>query len=126
MKLYSSETLDGDDNKWKNAQRFDGLVNELVRFLTFQDMDFNDRSLLDFVEFKVTNTALVLYNQLQGKQQEKYQTFFKFMLALRTFLITSISQDLLWEEWETITPNKDGKHMGVHQFARALDNMQIK
>ena len=48
------------------------------------------------------------------------------MLALRKFLIPSISKDLLWKEWETITDNKDGKNMGVHCFARALDNMQSK
>ena len=27
---------------------------------------------------------------------------------------------------ETITPNKDGKNMGVHCFVRALDDMQSK
>ena len=48
------------------------------------------------------------------------------MLALRKLLIPSTSKDLLWKEWETITPNKDGKNMGVHPFARALDDMQRK
>ena len=54
------------------------------------------------------------------------QTFFKFMLALRSFLIQSISNDLLWKEWETITPNKDAKNMGIHRFARAVEHMQSK
>ena len=48
---------------------------------------------------------------------------FKFMLALRTFLISSISKDLLWKEWQTITPDKDCKNKGVHRFTRALNNM---
>ena len=48
------------------------------------------------------------------------------MLALRKFLIPSISKDLLWKEWETITHNMDGKNMGVHRFARALDDIQSK
>ena len=46
------------------------------------------------------------------------------MLAMRKFLIPSISKDLLSKEWETITPNKDGNNIGVHRFARALDPMQ--
>ena len=49
-----------------------------------------------------------------------------FMLALRKFLISSISKYLLCKEWNTSTPNGDGKHMGVHPFARALDDMQSK
>ena len=47
-----------------------------------------------------------------------------FMLALRQSLIPSTSKDLSWTEWETITPNKDGKNMGVHCFARALYDIQ--
>ena len=81
---------------------------------------------MEFVAFKVTNSALVLHDQFQREQQEKYQTFFKFLSALQTFLIPSISTDLLWEEWETIASNKDGKHMCVHNVARALDDMQSK
>ena len=48
------------------------------------------------------------------------------MLALRTFLILSISKSLLEKQWETITPHKYGKNMGVHPFARALNAMQSK
>ena len=48
------------------------------------------------------------------------------MLALRKFQIPSICKDRLWTEWETITPNKDSQNMGVHRFARALDDMQSK
>ena len=48
------------------------------------------------------------------------------MLALRTFLIPSISKDLLWKEVETITHIKYGTNMGVHRLARALDDMQSK
>ena len=48
------------------------------------------------------------------------------MLALRKFLIQSTSKYILWKEWQTITRNKDGKNLGVHLFARALDNMQSK
>ena len=126
IKLDPTETLDGDDNKWKNSQRFDGWVNTLERFLAFKDIDLNDRNALEFVGFKVTNSALVLYNPFQREEQEKDQTFFKFMLALWKFLIPSISEDLLWKEWQTITPTKGGKNMGVHRFARALDDMQSK
>ena len=76
--------------------------------------------------FKVTNSALVRYNQCEREKQEKHQTSFKFMLALRKFLMPSISKDLLWKQWETITTNKNGKNMGVHCFARALVHMQSK
>ena len=79
---------------------------------------------MEFVGFKVTNSALVRYNQFQREEQEKDQTSFKFMLALRKFLIPSIRKDLVWTEWETTTPKKDSKNMGVHRFARALDAMQ--
>ena len=72
----------------------------------------------------MTNSALVLYNQFQREEQEKDQTFCKFVLALRKFLIPSISKDLLWKKWGTITANKDGKNMAVHRFASALDDMQ--
>ena len=48
------------------------------------------------------------------------------MLALRECLIPSISKDLLWKQWETITPNEAGKHMGVHRFATVLDDMPSK
>ena len=81
---------------------------------------------MEFVGFKASNSALVLYNQFQREEQEKDQTFLKFMLALRKFLIPSISKDLLWKEWETITPNKDGKNMVVHRYSRALDDMLSK
>ena len=101
-------------------------MNALERFLAFKDIDLNDRNALEFIGFKVTNSALVLYNQFQREEQEKDQTFFKFMLALRKFLIPSISKNLLWKQWETITANKDGKNLGVHRFARALDDMQSK
>ena len=74
----------------------------------------------------MTNSALVLYHQFQREEQQEYETFFKFMLTLRKFLIPFISKDLLWKEWETITPNKDGKNIGVHRFARALDHMPSK
>ena len=63
IKLDPPETLDGDDNKWKNSQRFDGWVNAMERFLGFKDIDLNDRNALEFVRFKVTNSELVLYNQ---------------------------------------------------------------
>ena len=39
------------------------------------------------------------------------------------FLIPSRRKDLLWTEWQRITTNKDGKTMGVHPFARAVDKM---
>ena len=48
------------------------------------------------------------------------------MLALRTFLIPSISKDPSGKESPTIPPNKDGKHMGVHRFARGLYNIHGK
>ena len=48
------------------------------------------------------------------------------MLSLRKFQLRSTSKDLLWIELETVTLNKDGKNMGVHRFARALDHMQCK
>ena len=94
LKLVPPETLDRDDNKWKNSQRFDGWVNALERFLTFKDINLNDRSALECVVCKVTNSESVLYNQFQREQQEEDQIFFQFMLALRTFLIPSISKDL--------------------------------
>ena len=124
IKLDSPETLDGDDTKWKNSQRFDGWVNALQRFLAFHDIDLNDRNALEFIGFKVTNSAQVFYNQFQREEQEKDQTFFQFMLALRKFQIPSTSKDLLWKAWVTITPKKDGKNMWVYRFARALDDMQ--
>ena len=68
---------------------------------------------------------MVLYNQLQRVEQEKDQTF-KIMLPLRKFLIPSISNDLLWKQWETIAPNKDGKNIGIHRVASALDDLQSK
>ena len=98
----------------------------MERFSAFKDIDLHDGNALEFVGFQVPNSALVLYDQFQREEQEKNQSFFKFMLALRKFLIPSISKDLLWKEWQTITPNKDGKNMGVHLFARALDDMQSK
>ena len=48
------------------------------------------------------------------------------MLDLQSFLIPSICKDLLWKELETITADKDDKHMGVQRFARAPDDMQSK
>ena len=95
-------------------------------FLAFKDIDLNDRNAGEFVGFKVSNSALVRYNQFQREEQEKDQTCFKFMLALQKFLIPSSSKDLLWQEWVTITRNKYGKKMGVHRFARASDDMQSK
>ena len=86
----------------------------------------NDGNILEFVGSKVTNSALVLYKQFQRRKQEKYQTFFKFIVGIRKFLILSIGKDLLLTEWETITTNKDDKNKYVHHFARALDDMQSK
>ena len=65
MKLDTAGTLNGDDNTWKSSQRFDRCVNALERCLAFQDMDLNERSALDLAGFKVTNSALVLYNQCE-------------------------------------------------------------
>ena len=96
MKLDPPEPLDGDDNKCKNSQIFERSVNALQTCLTFKDIDLNERSALGLVEFKVTNCALVRYNQFLQELQEKDHSFFKFILALRTFLILSISKDLLW------------------------------
>ena len=109
-----------------NSLRFDGWVKALQRFLACEDIDLNDSSALEFVGFKVTNRALVLYNQFQREEQEKDQTFLIFMLALRKFLIPSISKYRLCKEWKTNTLNGDSKHKGVHPFARALDDMQSK
>ena len=89
-------------------------------------MDCNNGSALEFVGFKLGNSGLVIHNQFQQEQQEKDQTFLKFVLALRTLLMPSISKDLLWTEWATIRPNKDCKHMGVQRFARALGDIQRK
>ena len=33
-------------------------------------------------------------------------------------------KDLSWNEWQTITPNKDSKYMCVHRFASGLYDMQ--
>ena len=126
MKLDKPETLDGDNNKWKNSQRFDVWVNALERYLTFKNIDLNDRSALVFVGFQVTNSALVLCYQFQREQQEKDQTLSMFMLALRTFLMPSFSKDPWCKECATLTPTKDGKHMGIHRFTRALNNIQCK
>ena len=98
----------------------------MQKFLEFKDMDLNDGSALEFVGFKVTNSALVLYNQFHQAEQQRVRTVFKFMLALRKFPIQSISKGLLWKQWETITPNKHGKLMCVHRFARALYKIQSK
>lgn len=48
------------------------------------------------------------------------------MFALPTFLIPSITQDILWKKWQTITPKKDGKNIDVYHFARGLDAMQCE
>ena len=101
-------------------------MNALVRFLTFKDIDLYDRRALELVGFKVTNSALVQHNQLQREQQEEDQKFSTFILGLRTFLISSISKDLSWKGWDTITPNKDGKNMVMHRFATAMDYMHRK
>ena len=98
-------------------------MNAWERFSPFEDVDLNDRSSSEFVGFKVTNCVLVLHYQLQREQREKHQTFVKFILALRTFLMPSISKYLLSEAYQTITTNKDGKTMGDHRFARALYDM---
>ena len=45
---------------------------------------------------------------------------------MQTFLILSISNHLLCKEWATITPNKYGKPMGGHRFARVLDDVRSK
>ena len=82
LKLDPPETLDGDDNKWKNSHRFDEWVNALERLLTFKDIDLNDRSTLEFVGFKVTNSTLVIDDKFQQEQQGRDHTFFKFMLGL--------------------------------------------
>ena len=65
IKLDPPETLDGDDTKWKNSERFDGWVNALERFLVFKDIDLNDRNALEFIGCKVTNSALLFDNQFQ-------------------------------------------------------------
>ena len=56
----------------------------------------------------------------------KAETFSKFMLALRKFLIPYIRKNHLWTECETITTNEDCKNMYLHPFARAKDAMQCK
>ena len=68
----------------------------------------------------------VLCNQIQQWQREKNHSFFKYMLILQTFLITSLSKDLWWKSWQTITPDKNGQNMGVHHFTSARDDMQRK
>ena len=71
LKLDLPETLNRDDNKWKDPRRFDGWVHALERFLRFQDIDKNYRSASEFVGFEVINCGLVLYQQFQREQQEK-------------------------------------------------------
>ena len=56
----------------------------------------------------------------------KDQTFFKFMLALQKMLIPSIIKNSLWKGWQTIIHNENGKNLGVHGFAKVLDDMQSK
>ena len=63
IKLDPPETLDGEDTKLKNSHSFDGWVNAWQRFLAFKDIDLNDRKSVQFIGFKVTNSALVFYNQ---------------------------------------------------------------
>ena len=94
LNLDPPETLNGDDNKWKDLQRFDKCVNAWQTVFTFKDIDLNNRTALEFVVLNVTNSALVSDNQFQREQQEKDHTSFNFMLALRIFLIPSISKDL--------------------------------
>ena len=51
---------------------------------------------------------------------------YKFMVALRTFLIQTVSKDLPLQERETQIRTQDGYGMGVHHFAGAMDGMQTK
>ena len=72
---------------------------------------------------KVNNSILAFIPKYQRRGQQKDQNFCKFMLGLRKLLILSNCNDLLREEHNTITPNKDCQHMAVHCFARPLDEV---
>jgi len=80
---------------------------------------------LDFIGFKLQGSALTTYNHHLLKEKVK-PSFFSFMLVLREFLIPSTSKHLLWKEWESASPYKDGRHMGIKTFANWLEELQIK
>jgi len=74
---------------------------------------------LDFIGFKLQDSALTTYNHHLYKEKDK-ACFFSFMLVLREFLIPSSSKDLQYKEWEAASLHKDGRHMGIKTFANWL------
>ena len=79
---------------------------------------------LDFIRFKLQDSALTIYNHHLIKEKDKV-SFFSLMLVLREFLIPSTNKDLLWKEWDAASPHKDGRNMGIQNFANWLKSFRL-
>jgi len=86
---------------------------------------FESKEVLDFIGFKLQGRAITTYNHHLIKEKDK-ASFFSFMLVLQEFLIPSTSKDLLWKEWEAVSPYKHERHMSIKTFANWLEELQIK
>jgi len=71
---------------------------------------------LDFIGFILQGSALTTYKHhlIKGKNKA---FFFSLILLLREFFIPTTSKDLLSKEWESASPHKDRRHMGIKTFA---------
>jgi len=125
INIDASENLNNGDKKWGDLQYLDIWVNTIQRWLSMKGIRLESKEVLDFIGLKLQGSAFITYNHHLIKGKDK-ASFFSFMLVLREFLIPSTSKDVLWKEWETASPHKDGRHMGIKTFTNWLEELQIK
>jgi len=125
IKIDAPQNLHSGDKKWRDTQCLDTWVNAILRWLSIKGISLESKEAWHFIGFKLQGSALTTYNHHLIKEKDK-ASFFSFMLVLREFLIPSTSKDLLWKEWEAVSPQKDGRHMGIKTFTNWLEELQIK
>jgi len=99
----------------------------MERWMTIKGIELNSEDALTVTGLKIQGSALTTYYHfLRQYTTPAQRTFFKFILALRQFLIPITSKDNLWNRWYKGTIYQDGRLMGVHEFSNWLNEMKIK
>ena len=125
-KIRHLEYCDGKAEEWRDPITFDPYGQLMIKWLKWQQYDIKPEDALKRASFLMTGSAAVWYNKFGDTTRRKNTNIHGFVCFLRSKLIHTISQDVLWKQYLGYHYAQLGINVLGNQYAQGLEQYQIR
>jgi hypothetical protein len=111
--------------KWRTAAVFDNWQDDARDILQVMGLDSAARDAMIWLGWHLEGDAKILHSSFRKNPATSALGMDDFLIELRKYCISSINQDDLWSEFQSIKQTQNGRTRPIQHVANKIKQMQI-